>query len=220
MGAGAGGLVYVLRSRGCDASGIEPNGGYAKFAADVLGLPVSKGFYQNVVVETGSQDVVTMFHVLEHLEKPQEVMQLVRGWLRDKGQLLIEVPNVEAVCQQPHTQFHIGHLFHFNLAALERMGQRAGYNVFSRSQSPDGGNIVVVFQKGDCDAVPGAEIPGNFERVTAILRRHTRLRHFFSRYPYVRPLTKLARQLGEQWGVRRGDSPRQILDDLISSKLK
>jgi hypothetical protein len=130
--------------------------------------------------------------------------------------LLVEVPNVEAVCQQPHTQFHHGHLYHFGLATLEMIARRAGFVVISRSVSSDGGNITVISQKSEATPPESAEISGNYERVGSILRRHTALRHLFSRYPYLRPFLKLGARLEEQRNVRSHRPAKELLDDLVS----
>ena len=43
--------------------------------------------------ENGSFDIVTMWHVLEHVAKPEEYISKIFGILRDRGRLIIEVPN-------------------------------------------------------------------------------------------------------------------------------
>jgi len=217
VGAGSGEVVYVLRAMGYEASGFEPNEGYARFAAGTLGVPVRQGFWQAVAIPPESLGVVTMFHVVEHLESPFDVMRRARQWLKPEGLLLVEVPNVEAVCQQPHTQFHRGHLYHFNLATLEMMARRAGFAVTQGSVSADGGNITVISQKTHSTATVGAgEIPGNYERVRSILRRHTTFRHLFSRHPYIRPFRKLAARMEEKRSVKSHRPAREMLDALIS----
>lgn len=216
VGAGSGEVVYVLRASGYEASGFEPNEGYARFAAETLSVPVRQGFWQDVAIPPESQDVVTMFHVVEHLESPFDVMRRARQWLKPAGLLLVEVPNVEAVCQQPHTQFHRGHLYHFNLATLEMMARRSGFAVIGRSVSADGGNLTVISQKNEAIPPGSAEIAGNYERVSSILRRHTAFRHLFSRYPYLRPFRKLAARLEERSRVRPHRPAKELLDALIS----
>lgn len=216
VGAGSGEVVYMLRAMGCDASGLEPNEGYAQYASAVLGAPVAHGFYQDAVLVAGSLEVVTMFHTLEHLDSPFDVMRRAREWLAPGGFLLVEVPNVEAVCQQPHQQFHRGHLYHFNLAALESMGRRAGCAVVGSSTSPDGGNISAVFRKVESTPAESGEIPGNFDRVRSVLRRHTTVRHLLTRYPYVRPVAKLAARLEEHRRASAQRPARAILDDLMT----
>jgi SAM-dependent methyltransferase len=220
VGAGSGDVVYVLRAMGYDASGFEPNEGYARYAAEALELPVSQGFYQDIAIISESQNMIAMFHTVEHLESPFDVMRHARQWLRPQGFLLVEVPNVEAVCQQPHTQFHRGHFYHFNLATLEMMGRQAGYTVVSSSTSSDGGNVAVIVQKTDATPLVSGEIPGNYERVASTLRCHTAVRHLFSRYPYIRPFRKLADRLEERKSVWLHRSPKEVLDALISDALR
>ena len=145
------------------------------------------------------------------------MLKEARQWLRDGGFLLVEVPNVEAVCQQPHTQFHIGHIYHFGLATLGMLGRRAGYSVVRGFTSPDGGNITVIFKKTSDVPPASGEIPGNYERVAGILSRHTALRHAFSRFPYIRPLRKLGDRFEEYRKVRSGLAPKEVLDSFVKS---
>jgi SAM-dependent methyltransferase len=215
VGAGSGEVVYVLRAMGHDASGVEPNEGYAQYAVRTLGVPIAAGFYQDADVSASTLDAVTMFHTLEHLDDPLAVLRRAREWLVPGGVLLVEVPNVEAVCQQPHQQFHRGHLFHFNVATLEHLGRRAGLAVVQSAASADGGNIWTVFRRtADPPPVAGA-IPGNYARVRAILKGHTALRHLLSRYPYVRPVAKLAARLDERWRTFGRSGAPEVLDALI-----
>lgn len=215
VGAGSGEVVYLLRAIGCDGSGVEPNEAYARYAAQSLGAPVTCGFYQDAAIAPASLDVVTMFHTVEHLENPAEVMGKAAAWLKPGGALIVEIPNVEAVCQQPHQQFHRGHLYHFNLASLSTMLRRVGFEVVAIYTSPDGGNIAATGRR-----IPGAPVrpptgfedPANYERVARILRRHTALRHAFSVSPWVRPIKKLVARLDEHIHVSRQGTPREMLD--------
>ena len=220
FGAGSGEVVFVLRAMGYEASGFEPNGGYAQFASEVLGLPVTHNFYQEARIEPESQDFITAFHVLEHLESPYDALRHMSQWLRPGGQVMVDVPNVEAVCQWPRSRFHRAHLYNFSPAAIDMLGRKVGYNVVSSSVSADGGNITVVFQKGGTAPPVSGEIPGNYERVSSLVRCHTALRHLLSRYPYTRPFRKIAERLEELRAVRKTMSAREILDGLIAGELR
>ena len=220
VGAGSGEVVYVVRAMGYDASGFEPNEGYAIYAAQVLGVPVTQGFYQDVKIAPESQDFVTLFHAMEHLEDPYDMRVRARGWLRTQGLLLIEVPNSEATCQQPHSQFHQGHLYHFNLPTLESLGRRAGFEIAESGASEDGGNITVIFRKVDTQAPSSFRIPENYRRVSSVLRSHTAFRHALSPYPYLRPFRKLAARLEERREARALRSGKELLDRLIHEYLK
>ena len=102
---------------------------------------------------------------------------------------------------------------------LQKMGARAGYAPVSDFTSSDGGIVRVVLQKTDAMPPVSGEIPGNYERVASILRRHTTVSHLFSRYPYVRPLQKLRARIDEQRIARLHRPPREVLDGLIKTIL-
>src|ERR1051325_5782406 len=118
VGAGGGELVYLLRGLGYDARGLEPNEGYARYAREELKLPIEMGFFKELELGGQTFDVVTLFHVLEHLEDPAGTVARLRDCLRPGGHLFIEVPNVEAKCQAPSRRFHLAHLYNFNAATL------------------------------------------------------------------------------------------------------
>lgn len=48
-------------------------------------------------VPLNSLDIVTMFHVIEHVEDPVSVVKKVSSWLSDDGVLVLETPNTESL---------------------------------------------------------------------------------------------------------------------------
>ncbi len=215
VGAGSGEMVYMLRAIGCNASGIEPNEAYARYAAESLKLPVTTGFYQDATIASGTLDVVTMYHTVEHLEQPRDAMETAHRWLRPGGRLVVEVPNVEAVCQRPDQQFHRGHLHHFNLTTLAAAANRAGFNVTVRWTSPDGGNIAIVATKSEAPVSTPSDLSSNYVRVAHVLRSHTPWRHLLSRHPWVRPLRKLSARADEYAHTFGTRSAEALLDEVL-----
>jgi 2-polyprenyl-3-methyl-5-hydroxy-6-metoxy-1,4-benzoquinol methylase len=213
FGAGGGEVLFALLAMGCDATGFEPNEGYALFAAQDLGLPVTHSFYQDANIREGSLDAVTSFHVYEHLDSPSDAARHVAKWLKPGGHFIVEVPNVEATCQWPGHRFHRAHLFNFNPSTLESLGKAAGLEVVHSHVSSDGGNIGSIFRKPETPSSTPASraIPGNYQRVKRIVDGHTNLGHLFSPYPYIRPFRSLARALDEKRGCAGNPSPKEIL---------
>ena len=113
VGCGAGELVYLMRRDGADASGLDPGIEFAEFARTVLRVPVQTAAVDAATVAAASQDLVTMFHALEHVPDPRAVLTTVRGWIRRGGHLVVEVPNIAARVQAPSHQYHYAHLYHF-----------------------------------------------------------------------------------------------------------
>lgn len=213
VGSGGGEFLYLMHTRGLDAQGIEPNEGYGAYSRREYGLNVSLGFAQNHDYPSGSFDLVTMWHVLEHTDDPAAVLRKIRGWLKDDGLLVVEVPNVEAICQMPKSTFHAAHLFNFNDVTLAGVAAKAGLRVVGKLTSEDGGNITQFLQ-----AIPGgaeagqAGLTANFERIAGIRRAHTNLRHYFSAQPYVRLWRKLARSGPEKRNAERFSHGKALLD--------
>lgn len=215
FGSGGGELVFILRELGYDASGIEPNTGYAEYSRDILGIPVQIGGFASARVEQGSLDLVTLFHVAEHLEHPVHALRTIAGWLREGGRLLVEVPNVESRCIWPSSRFHQAHLYNFNTATLAQAGRCAGLRVVDSFASSDGGNIMCIFEKPEIwGEVEPAPLPGNAAHVLEVLRRHTVLSHSLTLHPYQRPVQKLRRRREEAVAVRNATDGKTLLQTI------
>jgi SAM-dependent methyltransferase len=87
MGVPRGGLYgleldkrVVERLRGCGYSGV-----YCERAEDVTNIP------------EGGIDLVTMFHVIEHVDNPGTVIGRVRRWLCPGGVFALETPNLDSL---------------------------------------------------------------------------------------------------------------------------
>ncbi|MEE8269473.1 MAG: class I SAM-dependent methyltransferase, partial [Nitrospinaceae bacterium] len=185
VGSGGGEFLYLLNKLGYDAFGIEPNEGYAEYARSEYQLNIKTGFLQNTQFEENSFEMVTLWHVFEHMDNPADILKKIHSFLATDGLLVIEVPNVEAICSLPRNTFHTAHLYNFNQSTLSRMAERAGFTVVEKSMATDGGIIWQIFKKnGAAPREVQGEIEGNFERIINIVVRRTILKYYFSRYPY------------------------------------
>jgi hypothetical protein len=136
----------------------------------------------------------------------------VRGWLRDDGVVVVEVPNVESTVQAPGHRFHYAHLFHFSGATLAALGQAAGLRVVRTTYSDDGGNVTCVFRR---ESDSGGRLPEGLAaaraRTRSILEGHTALRHYLSPTPYRRATGRLARRWREDRLLRRLGTLESVL---------
>ena len=219
VGTGGGEFAYLLQSLGHHVKGVEPNRGYAEYSQQEYGLHVQTGFVQDAVFSPGSFDVITIWHVLEHTEDPGSVLARLRSWLKPDGILVVEVPNVEAICQAPQSTFHEAHLYNFNVVALRRLGRKQALHECRHVISRDGGNITMFFSRRDLAVDPPYEatIPGNYEWVSRIVRGHSPLQHYLTPLPYIRPLQRLWRSLQEQHKTAGIANGRMLLDALYAS---
>jgi len=94
FGTGMGHFLAEIDPYVDDAVGSEINRQRLEFVREELGYDVYEG--TDAVLEAfgeGSLDVITMFHVLEHLTDPVEQLERVGELLAEDGVLFIEVPN-------------------------------------------------------------------------------------------------------------------------------
>jgi 2-polyprenyl-3-methyl-5-hydroxy-6-metoxy-1,4-benzoquinol methylase len=199
VGCGAGELVFLLRARGADAAGIEPDEGYARHARDILGLPVTTGFVQDVDQPEASFDLITLYHALEHTEDPSAIVRRLAGWLAPGAALVVEVPNIEARCEDPAHRFHFAHFYGFSPKTLAAVGRKAGLLVRSVSVSPDGGNLTAVFERRPDDGGGDwlSDLAGHAAAIRAALSNQSRAAYYLSRWPYRRLWSRLALYAGD-----------------------
>jgi 2-polyprenyl-3-methyl-5-hydroxy-6-metoxy-1,4-benzoquinol methylase len=197
VGCGAGEFVYLLRQHGVEAEGIEPGEEYADFSRRVLRIQVQTATVDTAVVVPASQDLITMFHVLEHAADPRRVLAGVRGWLRDGGVLVVEVPNIASRAQAPRHRFHFAHLYNFTSATLAALGGSVGLALIRSYETQDGGNVTCLFRRTDARPLDVAPLADNVARTRAVLQGHTTLRHYLGVTPWARVAAKLARRWRE-----------------------
>ena len=221
VGAGGGFFPYVVKRNGYMVTGLEPNNGYAQYARDEFGLDIRTGFLQDIDFEDGSFDIITLNHVLEHLEDPFAALVRLGGWLKPGGYLNLEVPNIEATYHAPRNKFHLAHLYTFNPANLQRLSEKAGFIVKDMKIIPATRHINLILRTHDRQrsGVKTAEswaIPGNYEHIKTIYDAHTTLAHYLSPGPYLRLLRKIAAYTKEKFAVGRFNRGREVADYLIS----
>lgn len=89
FGCGLGGMLDEIGSEAAFASGLEPSEIRQK-------IIMQKGYHvfgDINEIEDQSLDVITLFHVLEHLLEPVKILKLLKQKLKKDGFIIIEVPH-------------------------------------------------------------------------------------------------------------------------------
>lgn len=96
VGCGAGDRLDVFRSMGLKTYGVEISDS-ADYARDHLKLNVLKGDLFSAHFPDRFFDIVTLYSVLEHTHNPMMVCEEVRRILKEKGSLVIQIPNKDSL---------------------------------------------------------------------------------------------------------------------------
>lgn len=130
FGCGAGGFLLKAREVAATAEGIEPELRLQPYF-DQSGLKVWTQI--DAVMTSGSRyDLITAFHVVEHLPDPRATLVQLATLLKAEGELIVEVPNSDDALLtlfecDPFTHFTYWsqHLFLFNPRTLSDLVSQA-----------------------------------------------------------------------------------------------
>lgn len=155
VGAGLGFFLDACRAHGCEHYlGLEPGGPQRKHATQSLGLE-GKVLAQGLSASTClpfKPMLITVFHVLEHLDEPGEALHKIAELIDPQGWLVIEVPDINAAWPQLGLhQVHISHRSYFCLETLEALLRKSGFAVSHVKREAYGiyeGNLRIYAQLG------------------------------------------------------------------------
>lgn len=97
IGCGTGLFLHLAQEAGLRVRGIELSESAVAYARAKYGLDVHHGTLKNAELPDESFDIVTMWHVLEHVPDPVEALRRVARLLRPGGLLLLGVPNIDSI---------------------------------------------------------------------------------------------------------------------------
>lgn len=118
IGSGFGIWPYSLRGKGFDVVCVEPNKESADFIQYKLGIDCIEAFFEGGLVE--KFDIVSMVHVLEHIENTAEFLSRAVNCLKPNGKLFVEVPDAIEFEYLPddHDEFNSCHIWFFSTISL------------------------------------------------------------------------------------------------------
>ncbi|MBI2820854.1 MAG: class I SAM-dependent methyltransferase [Acidobacteria bacterium] len=150
FGCGSADLLGELQKNGWDAYGVEPSIDVFKTLPPSLAGRVEKSL-QPFVERKARFDVITMWHVLEHLADPTDTLDQIRGLLDRDDLLLVAVPNFASweAGWAGRRWFHLDmprHLYHYTPQTLSSLLSRCGFRIEHISFLSMGYNAFGLFQ--------------------------------------------------------------------------
>ena len=125
IGAGTGEFLSVAQQDGWQTTGVEPSD-KAKQIAVNKGVSFVEAIAQ---LEDRSFDVITMWHVLEHVPDLDHQIKELKRLLKPTGSLIIAVPNFKSFDAQHYGKFWAAydvpiHFWHFSKTAIQKLFQK------------------------------------------------------------------------------------------------
>jgi SAM-dependent methyltransferase len=134
FGSGKGKFASIAKENGWEVKCVETAKERAEYARKIYGLEVNTEFYISGRIFGHSFNVLTVFHVLEHLPSPQNLLnELISRNLDKDALVVIEVPNIKSLQAYiaGKNWMHLDvprHLNHFYPAKLRDLVKAAGLN--------------------------------------------------------------------------------------------
>lgn len=138
IGCGTGGFLSEMQKEGWDVYGCDiypdacdtakkESGLKNVYNEDILFLNFPEKFF----------DIITLWHVLEHLTNPQEALKKINYLLKEDGILIIESPDFSSWQSRFFRDKWYAldlprHLYQFSPEVLERILESAGVRIFKR----------------------------------------------------------------------------------------
>ena len=136
IGAGIGAFLSVMKEKGWQVKGIEPDEVARKNAKHLfeLDLEVPNELYN---LQPGAYDAITLWHVLEHVHRLHDYVEKLKNLLAPNGKIFIAVPNYTSADATAYRNFWAAydvprHLYHFSPMAIERLIGQHGLKLIDK----------------------------------------------------------------------------------------
>jgi len=135
IGCATGEFIELAKNYGFDVLGIDTSVIFIDYLQK-KGISAKCGLLEEVIEPDRKFDVITMFHLIEHVEDPENFLLSVSNYLKDKGVLYIICPNVESITNKlfgyQHPDFQEkDHLFFYSKHTLSNFLQRSNFSKLS-----------------------------------------------------------------------------------------
>ena len=129
LGAGTGDFLQKAQKRGWQIKGVEPNQG-----AIILARKKNIELVEHINKISGLYDVITMWHVLEHVYELDTYLKFLKKSLAPQGKLYVAVPNFNSYDATQYQEYWAAydvprHLYHFSQNAIRTIFREAEFKV-------------------------------------------------------------------------------------------
>lgn len=132
FGCGGGGFLLMIKDIAGKCNGIEKDDTFKKILNEQYKIKT----FDDVDDCSDKYDLITLFHVVEHLKDPKKILTKLANKLTENGKIIIEVPNADDALlslykSKDFSEFSYWscHLFLFNNYTLKMMVESIGLKI-------------------------------------------------------------------------------------------
>jgi 2-polyprenyl-3-methyl-5-hydroxy-6-metoxy-1,4-benzoquinol methylase len=158
IGCGTGYFLKSCKEDGWNVEGTEPDNDARRIAEQITKSEISETVFTKN--KNYSYDLITMWHVLEHVHKLNESLEKIRGLLKEDGKLIIAVPNCKSydaeIYKENWAAYDVPrHLYHFTENSMNKLLEKHKFRMLKKepmkfdsfyvsmiSEKYKGGNII------------------------------------------------------------------------------
>ena len=135
IGCGEGNFLSYLDSKKFDKTGIEINNeGYK--ATKIKGINVFNQDISGVNFDGKKFDVISLWHVLEHIKEPKLLFENIKKNLNNNGIVIFQIPNTGSIGFKygKKNWFHMDsprHLMLYNIKSVKKLCELTGFKIVS-----------------------------------------------------------------------------------------
>ncbi len=128
IGCGTGEFLNYCQIQGMNTKGIEPGKQAREFAKKQYNLEIDdEPALDNL--PAGQYDVITLWHVLEHVPNLHQRMKTITSLIKDQGIIILALPNPQSFDAEKYEKFWAAydtprHLYHFRKKNIETLAQQ------------------------------------------------------------------------------------------------
>ncbi|MBL0191705.1 MAG: class I SAM-dependent methyltransferase [Saprospiraceae bacterium] len=139
IGSGMGHFAAFMKSKGVNTIGYEPSDLARTHAYQSNGLTAYP--MEDFFLHTEKVDLISMWHVLEHVHEPQRLLQKIAERLNPQGALCIAVPNANARDAAYYREYWAAydvprHLWHFKSEQMVTLLDKFGFQLKEKKGMP------------------------------------------------------------------------------------
>jgi 2-polyprenyl-3-methyl-5-hydroxy-6-metoxy-1,4-benzoquinol methylase len=132
-GCGTGSFLNEMKSNGWGIKGVESDAGAAQKATLLNGIKIDDSSSLSSFIPE-SVDVITLWHVLEHVHDLHPTLTTLKSILKANGVMFVAVPNYQSFDAAHYKQFWAAydvprHLYHFSKKSMDNLMEANGLQI-------------------------------------------------------------------------------------------